>query len=72
MIGKTDNKPNMSEQHGQAEDGLPQCATAPLERKEKDEDSASITVSIVDDDAPTREALADWVCARFPLRRRAW
>jgi hypothetical protein len=33
MIGKTDNKPNMSEQQGQAEDGLPQCATAPFERK---------------------------------------
>jgi ATP/maltotriose-dependent transcriptional regulator MalT len=58
MIGQTDNKPNVSRQQSQAGDGLPQSGTAPFERMEKDEDSASVTVSIVDDDAPTREMLS--------------
>ena len=61
MIGQTDNKPNLSRQQSQAGDGLPQSGTAPFEQKENAEDSASITVSIVDDDAPTRKMLADWI-----------
>jgi hypothetical protein len=58
MIGQTDNNPNVSKQQNQAGDGLLQSITAPFERMEKDEDSACVTVSIMDDNTPTREMLS--------------
>jgi DNA-binding NarL/FixJ family response regulator len=42
-------------------DGLPPCATTVIVQKPKKDDDVSIVVSIVEDDAPTRGILADWI-----------
>ena len=45
----------------QAKGGLMQDATAAVVQKQKAKEDASIVVSIVDDDAPARGILADWI-----------
>ena len=44
-----------------AEDGLSQIGPAAVDQKQKAEDDVSIVISIVEDDAPARGMLADWI-----------